>query len=394
MCNRANRICFITTLPITLELFVYPQAEHLIRQGWEVTFISAERAEFNKNSIVGVKYIELPFKRGIDIFGIPRAILKLYQIFRREHFDIVQYSTPNAAFYASTAAWMARVPVRLYAQWGIRYVGFTGFTRAFLKQFEHWCCYCSTIIEPDSFSNLDFSIKEGLYPRNKGRVIWNGSAIGVDLDRFNISRKDAWRIRYRKRIGCDARHLIVGFVGSIRRDKGCNELISASRSIFDDMPKARLLLIGDKDFYDTIDKDLRYWVESSEQVIYIPPNSQIERFMACMDIFALPSYREGFGLVIAEAEAMGVPVVTSDVPGPIDAVRHEKTGLVVQVKNVDALAMALQYLLKDSNKRADYSAAAAAFARESFEQIELLRRILEDKNQLIAESCCLSGGKG
>jgi glycosyltransferase involved in cell wall biosynthesis len=178
--------------------------------------------------------------------------------------------------------------------------------------------------------------------------------------------------------------LVIGYVGSIRRDKGCNELIAACRSFFYDMPEARLLLVGDKYFFDTINKELRDWVASSAQVIHIPPNSEIPQYMACMDIFSLPSYREGFGLVIAEAEAMGVPVVVSDVPGPTDAMRNEKTGLVVPVKNVEALSAALQILLKDTAKRLAFGNAAAAFARENFEQTEFLLRVLEDKEKLLA----------
>jgi glycosyltransferase involved in cell wall biosynthesis len=384
--SKRKRICFVSTLPVTLKVFVRPQAEYLLTNGWDVTWICAEDPNFHHELPVGVKYIPLPFKRGIDPFGVPRAILLLYQIFRRERFDIVQYSTPNAAFYTSTAAWLARIQVRLYAQWGIRYVGFQGLTRKIFKLLERWCCHCSTIIEPDSKSNLEYSIKECLYPRNKGRVIWNGSASGVNLQRFDITQKDCWRAEYREKSGLEPHHLVIGFVGSIRRDKGCNELLAACRSFFSDKPDARLLLVGDKHFYNTIDKDLRDWVASSSRVIHIPPNNEIPQYMACMDIFSLPSYREGFGLVIVETEAMGVPVVVSDVPGPVDAMRHEETGLVVPVKNTEALATALQLLLNDSSKRAAYGAAAAEFARNNFEQKEFFRRVLEDKERLFNEN--------
>ncbi|NVO01032.1 MAG: glycosyltransferase [Geobacteraceae bacterium] len=380
-----KRICFVTTLPVTLKAFVRPQAEYLINNGWEVTWICAEDANFHNELPDGVRYIPLPFKRGIDPFGVPKAIMSLYKLFKREHFDIVQYSTPNAAFYTSTAAWLAGVPVRLYAQWGIRYVGFKGLTHQLFKLLERWCCNCSTIVEPDSFSNLKFSISEGLYSKDKARVIWNGSASGVNLERFDIYKKDGWRAAYRKKAGLEPHHLVVGFVGSIRRDKGCNELIAACRCFFSDFPEARLLLVGDKHFYDTIDQELRDWADSSAQVVHVPPNSEIPQYMACMDIFSLPSYREGFGLVIVEAEAMGVPVVVSDVPGPIDAMRHEETGLIVPVKKVGALAAALKTLLNDSDKRLAFGIAAAAFARNNFEQNEFLHCLLADKLQLLSE---------
>ncbi len=363
--------------------FVRAQAELLMRDDWEVTWICAEDSNFYREVPEGIKYIPMPFKRGIDPFGVPRAIFSLYQLFRMERYDIVQYSTPNAAFYASTAAWLARIPVRLYAQWGLRYVGFDGMARQFFKILERWCCRCSTVIEPDSVSNLEFSIQEGLYPRSKGRVIWNGSASGVNLERFDITKKDEWRIEYRNKAGLEAYHQVIGFVGSIRRDKGCNELIAACKSFFGVMSEARLLLVGDMHFYNTIDKDLRDWIGSSSQVMHIPPNTEIPQYMACMDIFAMPSYREGFGLVIVEAEAMGVPVVVSDVPGPIDAMRHEVTGLVIPVRNTERLSGALITLLNDTAKRKAFGVAAAQFVRNNFEQNEFLLRVLKDKNSLL-----------
>jgi glycosyltransferase involved in cell wall biosynthesis len=118
-------------------------------------------------------------------------------------------------------------------------------------------------------------------------------------------------------------------------------------------------------------------------VIYVAPNNDIPQYMACMDIFSLPSHREGFGLVIIEAAAMGVPAVVTDIPGPIDAVRSEVTALIVPIKNADALAMALQSLLNDSKKRFTFGVAAAIFARQNFEQDEYLNYVLMDKEDLV-----------
>ena len=114
----------ITTLPVSINAFPLPQTEYLLTKGWDVIWICAKDKEFSKKIHRGAKFIPIPFKRGNDPFGAPKAMLMLYLIFKREHFEMIQYATPNAAFYASTAAWLARVPVRVYAQLGICYVGF------------------------------------------------------------------------------------------------------------------------------------------------------------------------------------------------------------------------------------------------------------------------------
>ncbi len=376
----------VATLPVTLRTFCAAQAERLLADGWRVTWACADDGRIGAEVPSCVRYIPIPFKRGLSPFQLPLRTAQLHRLFRRERFDIVQYATPNAVLCAGTASWLARTPVRLYNQWGILYVYFNGMTRWLYKTYERWSCYCSTVVQPDSLSNLEFCVKEGLYPKGKGYVVWNGSARGVDLKTFNFSRKAAWRLEYRKRMGLEPHHLVIGFVGSIRREKGCNELLAACRGFFGDMPSARLLLIGDKDYYGSVRPDLRGWADSSPQVKYVPPNAEIPQYMACMDVLALPSYQEGFGAAVVEAEAMGVPVVVTEYPGPVDAVRHKVTGLIVPMKNAAALAAALRGLLVDDGRREKLGAAAVQFVRENFDQQELMRRIVADRNQLVARA--------
>src|SRR5699024_10039368 len=108
--------------------------------------------------------------RGISLTGLS-AIYKMIKIFRKEKFDIVQYSTPNVSAYASLAAKISNIPIRLYCQWGIAYVGFSGVKRKLFKFIEKKICDFSTWIEPDSYGNLKFSHKEGLYTTSKSSVI-------------------------------------------------------------------------------------------------------------------------------------------------------------------------------------------------------------------------------
>jgi glycosyltransferase involved in cell wall biosynthesis len=205
----------------------------------------------------------------------------------------------------------------------------------------------------------------------------------VDLKRFDYGKKLLWREKVCKELALEDQDIVIGFVGSLRKDKGVNELLAACRKVLARRSDAKLLLIGDRTFYEDLEIHLRNWAESSEQVIFLPPTQYVPQYMACMDIFCLPSYREGFGLVIVEAEAMGVPVVVSDVPGPVDAVVDEKTGIVVPVRRVGELVNAINRLLDDEELREDFGRNARNFAAENFEQQEFLKLQLENKESLL-----------
>jgi glycosyltransferase involved in cell wall biosynthesis len=303
----ALKICYNATLFVTLKTFLTKQSEVLISKGWDVTWICGSEPPNRENVPSNVRLIIIPIKRGNDFFGAPRTIWLLFKHYMRERYDIVQYSTPNTSLYASIAARLARIHIRIYAQWGIRYVGFNGYNRLLYKGLEKIACMNSTIIEPDSQSNLKFAVEEKLYTATKGRVIWNGSACGVDLKKFDIKKKDFWRKTLREKLGYKENNIVIGFVGSIRRDKGCNELLEACKKLLTQVQDYRLLIVGGKDYYSTILPELVVWMENSHRVSIIPPTDDIPQYMACMDILSLPSYREGFGMVIVEAEAMGVP---------------------------------------------------------------------------------------
>ena len=378
-----KRICYVTTVPVTLRSFVIPVAKQIREEtGWEITVICDEDEAFAKSLPAGIRYIPISMKRGISLGGIA-AMLKMVRTFRREKFDLVQYSTPNASLYASLAAWLARVPVRLYCQWGLAYVGFRGIKRKIFKAIEKLVCTLSTWIEPDSFGNLRFSHEEGLYPEDKGSVVWNGSASGVDLEKFDISRKDLWRAEIRGKLNIPDDAPVMGFVGRITGDKGINELFAAFRQVLETYPQAYLLLVGRTEKAESVDEELYRWAEREPRVIFCGYTNVVEQYLAAMDVYLLPSYREGFGSVVIEAEAMGLPVIVSRIPGPTDAMLPDETGLVVPVKQVEPLAEAMGELIGNVERRAEMGRKGREFASLKFDQKVLVQKILEDRKRLL-----------
>lgn len=377
-----KKICFITTIPLTLNAFVLNTAKYIHENtDWDVSFICSDENDFGSSLPKYIHYFPIQMERGISIAGV-KAMLEMKKVFKREKFDLIQYSTPNASLYASMAGRLAHVPVRLYCQWGMAFVGFQGLKRKIFQMEEKYVCHLSTHIEPDSNSNLRFAHEIGLYPKSKGSVIWNGSACGVNLTKFDISNKEEYRKDIREQLDIPEDAFVYGFVGRITRDKGVNELLEAYKKLNDD---SYLIMVGPSEVDETINQELYTWASKNEKIKFTGYTTVVEQYLSAMDCYILPSYREGFGMGVVEAEAMGVPVIVTDIPGPIDAMIDNETGIVVQKADVESLYNAMISIREDKVRYFAMAEKAHDFAVNNFEQKQLFNYILEDRKKLLGE---------
>ena len=111
--------------------------------------------------------------------------------------------------------------------------------------------------------------------------------------------------------------------------------------------------------------------------------SYVQKYMAAMDCYVMPSYREGFGLTVVEAGAMGLPVICTDIPGPTDAIKNGITGIVIKKKNYLELKDAILTLYNDRELADKLGHNGLENVRENYEQKNLFRYILEDRNKLL-----------
>ena len=380
-----KKICLISTVPMTVRSFLIPIARYY-RQNtdWDISILCDYDPHLEQEMPEGVRYIPVSMRRGIDWSG-PGIMLKMLKVFKREKFDMVQYCTPNASMYASTAARIAKIPVRLYCQWGMVYVSMKGLKRRIFKSIEKKTCSNSTWVEPDSFGNLEFAHQEGLYPEHKGSVVWNGSTGGIDLVRYDVAQKATWREEIRNKHGIPQDALAYGFVGRITGDKGINELYMAFRQLLKERPDAYLMMIGGAENEKTIRDDLSRWANAEPHVVFCGSTTQIEKYFAALDVHVLPSYREGFGSVIIEAEAMEVPVIVTAIPGPLEAMCPGKTGLPVKKQDVETLLEAMVKLHDDTELRESLGKAGRQYVAQRFEINEFYTRTLEDRKRLLRE---------
>lgn len=377
------KICVVSTISSTISAFLMDQLLYLSNNGYDVTVMCNYDKLFAQNCPRTIKYIPFKMDRKTSLLREIKCVFYMLSIFYKNDYDIVQYCTPKAAFIASFASWCVGVPVRLYCQWGIRYVTMSGWKRRVLKTCEMLTCKLSTNISPDSFGNLEFSCAENLYSKQKGCVVHNGSANGVNLSRFDVAKRSTWNEEVRRSLKISKDAFIYGWVGRVTKDKGVSELISAFVKIAKHNSDVNLLMLGAIDEKHGITPEIIELMNNHPNIYYLGKQNCIERFYATMDVFVLPSYREGFGAVILEAQAMGVPVITTDIPGPREAIIENETGVLIKAKEVNELYLAMLDMKDNKRRREDMGRAGILFVKRNFEQNELWEKVIIHRNNLM-----------
>lgn len=380
-----KRICFVTTIYMTYKSFLKNLSIYLHDTGeYDISLICADEQEAHEDVPNFVHYFPVKMERGVSL-SMFESIKQIQVVLEKEKFDIVQYSTPNAAFYTSIAAKKAKVPVRLYCQWGIRYMGFEGWKRVLFKKLEKITCDNSTFIEVESDNIREFSLKEKLYTADRSCVIWNGSASGVDLSKFDISKKEQWNNEIRTKYGISENDVVFSFAARLTADKGINELLEAFTNLVEKYDNIKLLVMGGMDDSGSINNELVKIAKNSGKVIFTGSVPDVERYYAASDVFVAPSYREGFGLVVIEAESMALPAIVSNVPGQIDAIVSNETGLDCVVKSASSLQEQMEKLILDTELRKRLGENAQKFVEDNFEQKKLFEYLKKHRDELIGE---------
>lgn len=380
------KLCIIATVPISIVSFYGKQLDFLKEKGFHVTVITSPDPDLMGRISGSCNVIPVPMSRNITPLKDVVSFFRIAGAMRRGRFDIVQYSSPKAALLGSICGFLFSVPARLYLMWGLYYTGQAGFKRRLLKAVERIVCCFSTHVSPDSAGNREFALSEKLCSASKITVVGPGSANGIDLERFDPGKLREKGKAVRKSLGIPQEAVVIGFVGRLCRDKGINELVKAFKALSGTRGDIYLLLVGPREeSRGEYDSDVRVELDTGKRIKCAGYRDAVEEYMSAMDIFVLPSYREGFGAANVEASAMGLPVVSTDIPGPRDAVVQGKTGFLVPAKTIEPLKKTILTLYNDLRLRQDMGEAGKEWARH-FDQKILWPQIVEHRKTLLADS--------
>ncbi|MGB2866984.1 MAG: glycosyltransferase family 4 protein [Bacteroidota bacterium] len=328
------------------EVHLHEIFKRLVARGHSVTlFCSSFSGAPKEETIDGIRVLRRG-SRNLFNFIVP---LMYQSRLRRERFDIVVDDINKIPFYSplfvkgpllamvlhlfdKSIFREAVLPAALYVY---------GSERLALSVYKH------TPIAVISDSTRDELVQHGFPEENITNV---RIAVNHDLYRvLDTSKKSAAH---------------VGYLGRIKKYKSVDHLIKAFEIVRKEIPDATLTVVGDGDALPLL-KGLAKELGISEAVKfagYVSPEEKV-RLINQMHVVVNTSAKEGWGLTVTEANACGVPVVASDVPGLRDSVIDGKTGLLYEYGNIEQLAEKILLVLRDEHLRSRLAADAVEHSK-------------------------------
>jgi glycosyltransferase involved in cell wall biosynthesis len=366
-------VAHLTTVDQSLWFLLLAQLRAVRDAGGTAIGISAPGPWVEQLEREGIRHLALASStRSSDPGADLRAARELWRLLRRERVDVLHTHNPKPGVYGRIVGRLARVPVVVNTEHGL-YAQETDPLQRRLPVYalEAIASRCS---DAELLQNEeDLALMERLHLTRHARLLGNG----IDLQRFRPDAiTTAERRELRASFGAGDDQIVVGCVGRLVAEKGYPELFVAARSL----PRDRyvVVVVGDDDPEkpDTLDRAV-IDAARSDGVRFLGQRGDVERLYPAMDLFTLPSHREGFPRAAMEAAASGLPVVATDIRGCRQVVEAGANGLLVPVDDSRALARALRALGDDDARRAAMTTTARAIACERFDERDVVARVMD-----------------
>ncbi|MFW6033585.1 MAG: glycosyltransferase [bacterium] len=361
--GRPLRVAHLTTVDMSLDLLLGTELRADVDSGLEVFGLSAPGPWVERVEQRGVRHVPLPsLTRSWDVTSDAAAARELYRALRRLNLDVLHSHNPKTGVLGRLLGRAARVPVVVNTCHGLWLRPGDGpARRAFVLGTESvaaWASHAELYQNAEDRRTLRRAVR-----RRRSRVVGNG----VDLERFQPD--PAGRARVRRELGVDDGEPLVGGVGRRVAEKGIAEYAAAARAL---AGKARFVWIGPDD--PGKPDALR---DEEAGVTFLGERTDMPAVYSALDVFVLPSHREGFSRSGMEAAACGVASVLTDIRGCREIGEHEREVLLVPPRDAGALTAAVERVLLDASLRARLGDAARDRAATHFDQREVARTSLE-----------------
>jgi len=345
-----RRVCFVLTSPFAVNGFLLNHFR-VLADHYAITLL-VNTLEYPLSSKLDprVRVVHLAIERQISPVQDMKVFWWLIRFFHSEKFDLVHSLTPKAGLLAMLTARLAGVRYRIHTFTGQVWANRRGLRRFALKCFDRVIVIAATHVFSDSHSQSAFLEDEGVVKPGEAQVAGSGSISGVDPSRFSPNGEARRQLRAELSIPNDA--LVFISLGRINQEKGVIDLVHAFSALAVGYPEAWLLVAGP----DEGRLSGQIFAEAGAglgSLVLVPRVVLAENYLAAADVLVVPSYREGFGTVVLEAAAVGLPAIASRIYGLTDAVLDQVTGLLFPVGDIDALCSAMETMLVNRGRRVD-----------------------------------------
>jgi glycosyltransferase involved in cell wall biosynthesis len=371
-------VAHLTTVDLSLTSLLMAQLVGARDAGYDVVGISAPGPWVPELEAAGIRHVALHAStRAADLRADARAARELWTVLRRERLTVLHTHNPKPGLYGRVLGRLARVPIVVNTVHGLYATDDDSWTkRAVVYGLE---TFASRFSDAELVQNPeDLALLRRLRLAGHTQLLGNG----VDLRRFDPARWSADdRARRRAELRVDDDQIVVGTVARLVAEKGYPELFEAMAGL--DPRRFVLVCIGgdDPDKPDALPRSL-IDVASARGALFLGHRNDVDALYTAMDLFVLPSHREGFPRAAMEAAASGLPVIATDVRGCRQVVDPEVTGVLVPVRNPSVLAAAIDRLGRDDATRARMAVNARSRAEQHFDERVVVNLVLDTYAQV------------
>ena len=376
-----KKIAFIVADPSSAGVFLYDHFVELVKEYDIHVLANFGNYDISKFKSLNITCHNIPIKRKISIWNDLKTLFAIRKIYKKEKFESVHSVTPKAGLLNALAGKLAGIPHRIHIYTGQVWVTRKGFMCSLLKFIDKIPAFLNTELLVDGMSQRKFLIDEGVLKKNNSYVLANGSICGVRLERFNIS--SGIRKSEREKFGFNEDDVVFIFLGRLNRDKGIGELYEAFDRLVVENHKAKLLLYGyDEEGYEEKAKNYPNIIRD-KNFFYPGVTRTPSDALQAGDVFVLPTWREGFGSSVIEAQALALPVITSDAYGVVDASVLGETGMRCKVNDPEGLRQCMKYYYDNPEIRKLHGLNGRKRVKEKFDNkvvtqawVEFYRKML------------------
>lgn len=377
-----KKICMLAATPLTIHFFLKPHLVQLAKNHDVTLMVNLKNDSYLPPLELPITIIDIGISRKIAPISDLLCLMKLVYLFHKTKYDLLITVVPKAGLLGMLAGLVARIPQRLHIFQGEVWASKSGINRKVLKLTDKVTAFCATNLLAVSQSEKKFLVDQRITTAKKIKVLGAGSISGVDITKYSSVITERVKIRKKLVIPDDA--VVVIFVGRICRDKGVYDLCNAFSTLDIQCPNLWLLLVGPDE--ESILSTLLYGLgKSSKRTKVIGYVSNPEVYMAAADFICLPSYREGFGVVVIEAASLGLPAIGSNIYGLSDAIQDGITGILFEKGSVESLRRALVTLYDNIALRRSLGDSAKDFAMSNFDTKKVIDRYVTYIEELLFE---------